>query len=550
MKYKNKTKTKKHLIGGIKQKDPKLTSWQAVYKMICTRRATLTAISYGSVEGFIFKLDIPHEEEHAEFYGLNDNGTAFNNPIYSLIFKFAIIYQTDGDKLDRPFTVTINKKTIETSKKMPTLQAFMNEAKSQQDIYIATISPVGRPITIGVVDFSYFRADMCKLLFTNLLWISPVNGNGIEISMLQYLRNHVYGDRMLGLITMDLVNSDFIKLHEVEHMKKNDINIINSDYNYVIAQILILFTKVKIINTDCHTGNILASKNSPSSNPYEIRSILIDFGRILNLFDTKYQNTRYERKIRNIYNSFYTSGDHYQNDKDHLGQLNSTHLYSNDKDKQTNNITNNMDIINNMHRIIKFIAFIDYAAKIIKNPETRFPQIIGILKYLYGTDDDDKGFHLYNFHNEWQFQIKNLNNFSTAKYNEIIPIFSKLTQCDGTECWDLVRNDAIEDHINNNEIFNIDSNANIHQFNQSKTTWTPLPMTIETGIRKRNKIKSDNTNCDNANCDPNDIENKDDCCQRMTRKFYEWWGFNGGKTKHKNKRSKKNNKTRKNNKRT
>ena len=44
MKYKNKTKTKKHLVGGIKQKDSNLTSWQAVYKMICAKGATLTAI--------------------------------------------------------------------------------------------------------------------------------------------------------------------------------------------------------------------------------------------------------------------------------------------------------------------------------------------------------------------------------------------------------------------------------------------------------------------------------------------------------------------------
>lgn len=219
MKYKNKTKTKKHLVGGVKQKDLNLTSWQAVYKMICTRGATLTAISYRSVEGFIFKLDIPHEKQHAEFYGLNEDGTAFNNPIYSLIFKFAIIYQRDGDKLHEPLIVTHRSgRSEEIRKDMPTLQAFMNEAKSQQDIYIATISPVGRPITIGVVDFSYFDRISSKKLIYKLKSLPPVNGN-VE-SMLNYLYNHVSGDRMLGLITMDLVNSDFIKLYEVEDMKK------------------------------------------------------------------------------------------------------------------------------------------------------------------------------------------------------------------------------------------------------------------------------------------------------------------------------------------
>ena len=73
-------------------------------------------------------------------------------------------------------------------------------------------------------------------------------------------------------------------------------------------------------------------------------------------------------------------------------------------------------------------------------------------------------------------------------------------------------------------------------------------MTIDEdyGIRKR-KI---NDNCDKP-CDPNETENNDDCCQRITKKVLNMFGINyGGNSKHKNKRSKKNNKTRKNNKRT
>jgi hypothetical protein len=252
MKYKNKTKTKKHLVGGVKQKNLSLTSWQAVYKMICTPGATLTAISYRSVEGFIFKLDIPHNEEYAEFYGLNDNGTAFNNPIYSLIFKIAITSDITRDKLDNPLIITDRSGRSEQIRKdMPSLRDFIYEAHAQQYIYNTTLYPVGRPITIGVVDFSYFDRISSKKLISKLKSLPRLNSN-VE-PMLNYLYTHVSGDRMLGLITMDLVNSDFIKLYEVEDedeidMKNGDINIINSDYDYAIAQILILFTKVKIIN--------------------------------------------------------------------------------------------------------------------------------------------------------------------------------------------------------------------------------------------------------------------------------------------------------------
>lgn len=527
MKYKNKTKTKKHLVGGVKQKNLSLTSWQAVYKMISTPGATLTAISYSSVEGFIFKLDIPHEKQHAEFYGLNEDGTAFNNPIYSLIFKFAIISQTSGDKLHKPLIVTDRSgRSEEIRKDMPKLRDFIYEAHAQQYIYNTTLYPVGRPITIGVLDFSYFDRISSKKLIYKLKSLPPLNSN-VE-PMLNYLYKHVSGDRMLGLITMDLVNSDFIKLYEVEDTTR-DMNIINSDYNYAIAQILILFTKVRIINLDCHSGNILASKNSLSSIN-EIRSLLIDFGRILKLDGERYKHL--EPKIREMYDKFNGTGsyDHYN---DQFMKLDYTELYS----LGTTDDDNSVIII--MHHIIQFIAYIDYIIKKINNPNTSrdYPQMLDILKYLYGTD-------VTNFRDNWKYYITKLPPNSIAKYKAIIPLFFDLTR--DPQKRNLVSKAAIEKNIKTEAIFNIDSNTNINQFNQSNTSWDPTLISMEerSEMRKRKKTPNDN-NCDKP-CDP---ENKDDCCQRITKKVLNMFGINyGGKPKHKNKHSKNNNKTRKNNK--
>ena len=529
MKYKNKTKTKKHLVGGVKQKNLSLTSWQAVYKMICTPGATLTAISYSSVEGFIFKLDIPHEKQHAEFYGLNEDGTAFNNPIYSLIFKFAIISQTSGDKLHKPLIVTDRSgRSEEIRKDMPKLRDFIYEAHAQQYIYNTTLYPVGRPITIGVLDFSYFDRISSKKLIYKLKSLPPVNSN-VE-PMLNYLYNHVSGDRELGLITMDLVNSDFIKLYEVEDTTR-DMNIINSDYNYTIAQILILFTKVRIINLDCHTGNILANRNPPESN--EIRSILIDFGRILKLDGERYKQM--EPQIREMYDKFNRQGS-YAHYIEQFQNLSFTDLYS----YGTYDDDNEVIII--MHHIIQFIAYIDYIVKKIKHPNTSrdYPQMLDILKYLYGADV--KHFDLY-----WKHYISNLTPNSIAKYKSIIPIIYELTNDPLKR--NLLSKAAIEKNIKNEAIFNIDSNTNINQFNQTNTTWIPTIISMEerSEMRKRKKTLNDN-NCDKP-CDPDDPENKDDCCQRITKKVLNMFGINyGGKPKHKNKHSKKNNKTRKNNK--
>jgi hypothetical protein len=352
--------------------------------------------------------------------------------------------------------------------------------------------------------------------------------------MLDYLYKHVSGDRMLGLITMDLVNSDFIKLYDVEDTTR-DMNIINSDYNYAIAQILILFTKVRIINRDCHSGNILASKISPSSIN-EIRSLLIDFGRILKLDGERYKQMK--DQIRKMYDKFNGTG-RYDLDIEQFQNLSFTDLYS----YGTYDDDNEVIII--MHHIIQFIAYIDYIVKKIKHPNTSrdYPQMLDILEYLYGTD-------VYDFHINWKRCIKDLTPNSIAKYKAIIPLFFDLTS--DPQQRNLVSKAAIETNIKTEAIFNIDSISNINQFNQSNSDWTPKPTIIDEdhgiedhGMRKR---KNKNNKCDNP-CDPDALDNKEDCCQRITKKVLNMFGINyGGKPKHKNKHSKKNNKTRKNNK--
>jgi hypothetical protein len=73
IKSKCKSKIKTNKKGGIVKKDDTLTYWQAVYKMICVPEAMLTTISYNSLYGYVFKLNIPPISENAEFFDLNDS---------------------------------------------------------------------------------------------------------------------------------------------------------------------------------------------------------------------------------------------------------------------------------------------------------------------------------------------------------------------------------------------------------------------------------------------------------------------------------------------
>ena len=62
--------------GGLRQKNPEISSFQAVMNMLNTTGAQITLVSYTSLTGFIFKLEILKDDhEKVEFYGLNEKHT-------------------------------------------------------------------------------------------------------------------------------------------------------------------------------------------------------------------------------------------------------------------------------------------------------------------------------------------------------------------------------------------------------------------------------------------------------------------------------------------
>ena len=423
-KRQNKKITRKHntrkIKGGLKQKNPDLTSWQCVYKMISCPGARLSKIAFSSLKGFIFRLDVPPSPENSEFFGLNDTGTDFTKPVYSLIFKFAIIGE-NADDSELPNLVIPGDKTDNGTplpggreKETEDLTSFKIEADIQQRIYTATVTPNGKPISLAVVDFSTFNKPASDALLRELLTKS---GSDTASRMLNYLITNVTPGRSLGLMTMELANPEFRELGSVE----ND-DAYYADCNYGLAQLFVLFAKLKTINYDCHMGNILASTLPPAAGGgSDERAVLIDFGRTLNL--TKPRPFPSDAgEIMEKYNVF--SGSNFQRDLAEIIGYSITDFYvSRDTPEDV--------VIDRMQKVIKFISYLDYATNTTyfnMDPARGFdrPQLITLLDYIYGDGVISRGWIA-----STPARIRpgfEMNRQARATYAGLIPLIREITQ--------------------------------------------------------------------------------------------------------------------------
>jgi hypothetical protein len=439
-----KRNTRRKIKGGLKIKTPGTTSWQAIVKMIKVPHASLRKIAYSSLKGFIFRLDVPPIPVNSEFYGLNEEGTDYTVPVYSLIFKFAI-FGVDAEDLALPPLIIPGDKDDNgvllkrkgRSKETEEPNSFKKEARLQQEIYRRTVPPNGKPICLAVADFSTFDKPSSEQLLKKLLTLS--SGDNTATRMLNYLIANVTPGRRLGLLTMELANPEFIELKFVPGSAKD------LDSLYALAQLIILFIKLHVLNYDCHDKNVLASP-APAEDAGD-RAVLIDFGRTLNFNETdpfptlsaaEYPNAAERRRymmedrtnIQELYGRFGGGGNlraDYQAIVAAVPDIST--LYP-------TGTRSSMDafregIIQTLNRIIKFIACADYATNNTYFVMTQGgPQMIALLSFLYGPT----------FSVNWGSPVDDditeppappsfeLTPAVRAKYNEILNIIIYLTR--------------------------------------------------------------------------------------------------------------------------
>ena len=430
--------------GGLRQKNTNISSFQAVLNMIETPGAELTHVSYKSASGFIFKLDIPKDPAKSEFFGLNEDTHEFNVPIYSLIFKFAVISDNTYDIL--PSLIidsTLYQKSCET------LEDFKKESEVQQNIYLKTISPSGNPICLAVVDFSHFNPASTKIFLDKLTNIATT---GKARTMVSYLHDNIENHRQLGMITMELADG-------YDEIGKSSGTEYNKNVSYAIAQLLICFTKLKIMNHDCHLANVLSKIHN---KPFHI-----DFGRTINFNDGKpkledafpYRGHR----IIGIYNSM--SGNDYKNECEAVMKIGFTDLYVSGR-------TTEDVVIERMHRIIRFLAYVDYATNITYYNMTGMerPQMNEFLKVIYGSS---------NMSDCWDSNVSGykdpnfvLNGRSIPVYKHLIPLFEELTVADTMSGRNSKSVNAIENSIKKNRLFHINKRES---YDRSSSISLPRP---------------------------------------------------------------------------
>jgi len=439
-----KNKTKKRIKGGMKRINAALkNNFEAILAMMRKPGARLTKISGSSLKGFIFKLDVPPVQENAEFLGVNENGTAFTRPIYSLVFKFCVVSppgtNVAGTKLP-PLTLSNGEAK---DKETEFLEGFADEAKMQQEIFLSTVTPIGKYICPAIVDFAYFTSADAAIFLNELKGLTPgapasapappvvarrttpgvslLRGRSdrrrvgfqepVRIDdatiMLDYLLANVTGRKQLGLITMELASSDYGELEDqreraihaeeglsdIEHygltpeqveLSRMQIAVYNSSSAYTIALLLIEALKCKKFPWDCHTGNALAKSDG-------LKALLIDFGRTLAYYlaaggdDRKYYPYPIASEDGAIDEDIIrvynqTSGSDYLTDVKAILALDVTSLFVSRTDP--------VDVVvSRVNNILRFMSCIDYAINsTFFELDDQSPQMIDLLVTMYGPD--------------------------------------------------------------------------------------------------------------------------------------------------------------------
>lgn len=359
--------------GGLRQKNPEISSFQAVMNMLNTSGAQITLVSYTSIAGFVFKLEILKDApEKVEFYGINEQTRRLTVPVHCLIIKFALISWIDSLP-----DIQITGDTQGYSKECMELSKYKIEAKSQQDIFIKTLSPSGNPICPAIVDFSHFDKESAKTFLNKCKSLTTTGTKAEEVFnyIIRVITKKNYTH--LGMITMEIAD-DYIELSKIPNTTADEQKIKDKMMIYSIAQIIILFVKLKIINYDAHTENILANETKE-------KTTLIDFGRIVDFSDIPF--TKYGTQIIQKYETI--TGTKFDDDLDELRKIKITDLFYYDDNKPTTQ-QKNKTIIETLNKLLKFIAFVDYSTNAIYFPDSfrtankNRPQMNSLLKYVYG----------------------------------------------------------------------------------------------------------------------------------------------------------------------
>jgi hypothetical protein len=240
--------------------------------MINNPTCKISSISYSSLFGFIFKLEIDPPPKDlgfsrlhmTPFKKLNKEKTAYNEPAYSIVLKLALL---GGTRCDLPVYKNVEKACDNED-------SFKEESKNQSHIYLNTYNN-GEPICPSIVSSVILRdIDLIKE-FLNKMKNKSTNDKEAT-SMLDYMIKSVtyINTKSLGIIAMESA-TEYVTIYKYKRglsyfsRDKNTYNL----YCKLIFLVLRLYYETGIIHCDLHLNNAMINSENKDVK-------LIDFGRI------------------------------------------------------------------------------------------------------------------------------------------------------------------------------------------------------------------------------------------------------------------------------
>jgi hypothetical protein len=214
-------------------------------------------------------------------------------------------------------------------------------------------------------------------------------------------------------------------------------NILNT-----LAQIIILFTKLKLINYDSHLKNVLTNGRN--------KTMLIDFGRTVDLSRTVQiiSNRDAYQRFMDLYKTLHHNKYEYETAANNITQYSITDLYV----SKTNPIS---EVIVIVDRLIRHIANIDYALNAFYFNGIIEPQMNEYLIYLFGP----------NFSDDWENNYPSFPDIENSELRQkIIKIIEKIREITETpiEARTLLSQGAIQRKIDAGKLFMVDNDVSLY----------------------------------------------------------------------------------------
>jgi hypothetical protein len=259
--------------GGAVRLDGNSNFLEGVIEMI-VNSINITCISYASLKGFIFVIEVDKGKEIFKSITLGDD--YYDKPLNKILIKFSILDKNEFPlkKIEIPPKLRISKQTDKEDD-------FRKEADLQNTIFKTTWKRDNLALCPSVISYHSMSIEESKLLFDIIN--TKIGSNSIEKDIINYIQSQLINERRLGLIAMEYAEN-FVLMFDYFNKYKEQKKNIDIAYSLILSNLIILYLECNIVHCDLHSKNVLISNNiEPKKCVFDLTnscSRIIDFGRI------------------------------------------------------------------------------------------------------------------------------------------------------------------------------------------------------------------------------------------------------------------------------